>query len=66
MALQRKGIDSGFVNTISKLPSHHVKGASVLLAFIVQGLSWRKSLAIGSKMFNPFAPQRLQILQMVS
>ena len=39
MALQRKGIDCGFVNTISKLPSHHVKGASVLLAILAQKLS---------------------------
>ena len=42
MALQRKGIVCGFVNTISKLPSHHVKGTLNLLAILVQKLSQLK------------------------
>ena len=51
IALQRKGIECGFVNTISKLPSHHVKGSSVLLAILVQKVSQLKSLSVVSKMF---------------
>ena len=52
MALQRKGIDCSFVNTISKLPSHHVKGASVLLAVVVQDVSRRKTWTLVIKCFN--------------
>lgn len=50
MALQKNGIDCGFVNIISKLPSHHVKGASIVLAAVVQELSRRKL----GKCFNLF------------
>ena len=42
MALQKNGIDCGFVNIINKLPSHHVKGASIVLAVVVQELSRRR------------------------
>ena len=61
MALQKKGMDCGFVNTISKLPSHHVKGASVLLVIqLVQKLSQLKSLTVFIKTFSTYTrPQRL-------
>ena len=40
MALEKKGIDCSFVNTISKLSSHQLKGMwSVLLHVAVQGFS---------------------------